>query len=1034
MQKLLFKGPVLTASGYGEHARQLLRAVLSSKKYDVFVEPIKWGDTPHLRDDTDEIKNIYSLASKKNVFRGEYDLSIQVTIPPEFAKLAKVNIGVTAGIEVDRVSPLWLIKANENVDFVITPSNHSALTYADAKYKNNEGHTLEFQKKMIVCPEGVDTSVFNNEPINCEWDFPTSFNFISTGLGFDKQNIGDDRKNLTTLVKWFCERFKDDKDVGLILKCSVINNSILDKTYLKNRIEVIKHQLGVGEFPRIYLVHGRLKPVQMAALYKHPKVKAYVTLTHGEGFGLPIIEAAACDLPVMATNWSGHLDFLKINNENKFIPIDYELKDVPQSAVWDGVIEEGTKWAYPKEEDFKLKARKLMLSYDKPKQWAVELGEYIRNTYSLEKTEQKFLQALQLIEQNVTANVSPNVNSVNFTDTVRQKLNIGNDEKTLLFTMPCSAGDVFCSTGVVSSLKHKYPDYNIYFATEEKYWSILKGNKDVYKVINFENWMGNVSLCEDIFDLVFTPNLAIQLVTSNWVKKGTGRKLADEIAYQCGVDLGDYSVYLEEVSDLPEEYIVLNPGSGKGQWEARNYTGWQDIINNVSRRLNMKIVQVGLGDDPLYDGTIDFRGKTKNYNQLAYVVKKAKLVLGIDTCTMHFAAALGTPSVSLFGSSYAKSTGPSCIKAGTICLEPQCRRTCKKACYKYQCSVDRDYPCINDINPRMIVDACAEVLGEDDNGFVYEEFYPKIAGYTHVLNAESQGFPYEQSIRSMLGFCDTVVVVEGGSTDGTKETLDKLKEEHGERLNVIEHQWDWDEPAMDGMQKAFGRAMCDVGPNDFLWQQDADEVVHEKDYAKIKKFVKRFPKDTDLVSLPVVELWGDKETVRTDRHSWKWRLSRNNFRITHGINKHAKVFDESTGKTFARKNMSDGCEYIDIMTGDMIPHKNFYDTRLDFLRQKNVEEYADNMNRIFDELPSVYHYSWCDLERKVRNFKDFWDKCWSNLYNEQNPVKRFPDVNTNEDITNKANELKKQGGEHFSAPTFKLNNAGPQNMLRWPKK
>ena len=48
----------------------------------------------------------------------------------------------------------------------------------------------------------------------------------------------------------------------------------------------------------------------MANLYAHPKIKAYVSLTHGEGYGLPLFEAAYHGIPIIAPDWSGHLDFL----------------------------------------------------------------------------------------------------------------------------------------------------------------------------------------------------------------------------------------------------------------------------------------------------------------------------------------------------------------------------------------------------------------------------------------------------------------------------------------------------------------------------------------------------------------------------------------------------------------------------------------------------------------------------------------------------------------------------------------------------
>ena len=345
---------------------------------------------------------------------------------------------------------------------------------------------------------------------------------------------------------------------------------------------------------------------------------------------------------------------------------------------------------------------------------------------------------------------------------------------------------------------------------------------------------------------------------------------------------------------------------------------------------------------------MDYRGKT-TYRQLASVIKDSKLVLGIDSVSMHLAAGLNVNHISLFGSSYAGSTGPivplkltkesfvgienttsaifdvakpSCL---SVLMETPDRRGCDKACYKYECKVEKEYPCINEIKPQEVYLQTLSSLSmidtpEDASHYEvsYEEYNPKVSGYTHVFNAESGEYPFIQSITSMLGFCDEVVVVDGGSDDGTVE---KIKAIDDDRIKLVERKWDWDEPGMDGMQKAYGRAMC---TGEFLWQQDVDEVVHEDDYEKVRKLVKRFPKQVDLLHLPIVELWGDSKTVRTDRHSWKWRLSRNNFRISHGIATHARLVDEETGKVYAKAGQSDGCEYVDIMTNEYITHGGFY--------------------------------------------------------------------------------------------------------------
>lgn len=1034
MRKLFFRGPVLTCSGYGVHAREVLRNLMKFNEFEISVEPISWGSTPYLDEQGEFFDQISLMVARyeqeKSAGFNGYDLSVQVTIPNEFKRYARFNIGVTAGIEVDRASPEWLLKCNNDIDVVVVPSRHSAESLANVSYRSDQGQELRFSKTLAVIPEGFDPEIFNTDPLKEEkFEFDTGFNFLFVGLGLDRP-MNEDRKNVTGLVKYFCERFAGEKDVGLILKTSIVGNSEGDRLETLRRIEEIKRSTGCGEFPRIHLIHGRLSDSEMAALYKCNSVKAMVSFTHGEGYGLPLLEAAACGLPIIATNWSGHLDFLTIDNKKKFVPVEYEAREIPPSAVWKGVMEPGSRWAEVKPEDAKHNLRKFFLSSDVPKKWALELAAHLAKSLSPERILGAYKDFFQkFVSDTGTA-------SVGQTDTeraskMRDALGIKKGERSLLFTMPMSAGDVFLSTAVVSELKLKFPDHLIFFATQEKYADIVKGNLNIHRIVMFENWMMNVPFCELVFDEVYTPNLDIQMNSSNWIHRGKGRKLGDEIANRCLVKFGTPSIQLQTYEDLPSKFVALHPGSGKGQWEARSYNHWKEVVQNIRpilKEAGFELVVVGSSDDMTFEGCIDLRGKT-TYNQLAFVISKASSLVGIDSVTMHMAAAFGTPSISLFGSSYASSTGPMSDDSKHVTLEPASRYTCEKACYKYQCHVDPENPCINEISPVQVGASVLKSVGCDSLPR-WIEYRPKIAGYTHVLNAKGAGYPFIESVSSMLGFCDEVVVVDGGSSDGTLEELNSLAEKDP-RLKVMVHEWDWKEPGMDGMQKAYARAMCDVGEDDFLWQQDADEVVHEEDYGKIRSLVKRFPKGVSLMHLPVVELWGDGKTVRTDRHSWKWRLSRNDFRITHGINKHARVTDPKTGRTYSKKGMSDGCEYIDVMTHEFIPHSGFYDKRLELLRNNVPEQYGTAMNKLFNELPSVYHFSWANLPRKIQNFKTFWNSCWSNLYNDPEPVDRFPDVIDELSLERRAAELKAQGGEHGKAPTFELKRTCPASMSGW---
>jgi len=127
------------------------------------------------------------------------------------------------------------------------------------------------------------------------------------------------------------------------------------------------------------LLHGDMSDSDVAALYKHQKVKALVSLTRGEGYGLPILEAAAAGLPVIATGWSGHLDFMK---HTKFVSIDHKLTQIHPSRVDNKIFMKNSKWAEPIEEDFKKKITKFRNSSSTPREWATQGANKIHELYS----------------------------------------------------------------------------------------------------------------------------------------------------------------------------------------------------------------------------------------------------------------------------------------------------------------------------------------------------------------------------------------------------------------------------------------------------------------------------------------------------------------------------------------------------------------------------------------------------------------------------------------------------------------------------
>tara|TARA_Y100000034_G_scaffold40406_1_gene49804 strand:+ start:9180 stop:11108 length:1929 start_codon:yes stop_codon:yes gene_type:complete len=328
---------------------------------------------------------------------------------------------------------------------------------------------------------------------------------------------------------------------------------------------------------------------------------------------------------------------------------------------------------------------------------------------------------------------------------------------------------------------------------------------------------------------------------------------------------------------------------------------------------------------------------------------------------------------------------------------------------------------------------------------------PTVSGYTTTLNCIDQRYPFEESIMSMLSFCDQVVVVDGGSKDGTWERLQKLKESH-EKLLVHQHVRDWDCPrfaVFDGLQKALARVLC---TGEFCWQQDSDEIVHEDDYEKIKNLSKILPKNIDLLALPVIEYWGGPDKVRVDINPWKWRFSRNKPHITHGVPKQLRKFDEN-GDMYSLPG-TDGCDYIRSDTFERIEFANFYTPEIEGLRSQvftdtdALSKYTEWFQGITNNLPGVHHYSWYDLERKIKTYKNYWSKHWQSLYNisqddtpENNMFfdKPWADV-SDEDINNLAKRLSTEmGGWIFhkkidfseKTPHMKLSQGNPEIIKKW---
>jgi len=332
---ILVSAPVKTRSGYGNHARDICRALIESDKYDVHINSVRWGATPMTA--LEQGNPIHDEISKRILLNPSLpqqpDLHLHIVIPNEFQPIGKKNIGITAGIETTIPKPEWVLGCNK-MDETIFVSEFTRNVFLNASFQDNSGKELKLKRESSVLFEGVDTDTYKkttniSDGVNSLFDdVEEDFCFLFVGHWL-AGNLGEDRKDLGMLIKVFCETFKNQKNTpALVLKTSGADFSVLDREDILAKVKKIKDSIS-GVVPNIYVIHGDFTDSEMNDLYNHPKVKAHISFTHGEGFGRPLLEAAQSGKPVIAPGWSGQLDFL---NPNYAILLSGSMTQVPKGA------------------------------------------------------------------------------------------------------------------------------------------------------------------------------------------------------------------------------------------------------------------------------------------------------------------------------------------------------------------------------------------------------------------------------------------------------------------------------------------------------------------------------------------------------------------------------------------------------------------------------------------------------------------------------------------------------------------------------
>lgn len=384
---LVVSCPIDTYSGYGARARDFVQAIIDSDKYDVQILSQRWGNTRfgYLQD-----HNNTSLSSRiVPQLTQQPDIWIQITVPNEFQKVGKYNIGVTAGIETTLCDASWIQGCN-NMDLVLVSSEHAKKVFQESAYNvqdNRTGQitgTIQLQSKMEVLFEGADITKYCPATSNLDLDsIEESFNYLVIGHWLPGE-VGEDRKNIGYTIKAFLETFKNKpkaKRPGLILKVQAgSGTSIMDREAVLDKIDAIRKTVK-GDLPNIYLLHGEMSDTQINELYNHPKVKAMVSLTKGEGFGRPLLEFSLVNKPIIVSAWSGHVDFL----DKDFVKyVGGTLTQIHPSAAIDKMILRESQWFTPDPIEVGRAYKDVYEDYDKWKTAAKRQGHKSRTQFCYE--------------------------------------------------------------------------------------------------------------------------------------------------------------------------------------------------------------------------------------------------------------------------------------------------------------------------------------------------------------------------------------------------------------------------------------------------------------------------------------------------------------------------------------------------------------------------------------------------------------------------------------------------------------------------
>lgn len=302
MGRLNLQGPLYETSGYASAARGFFMALHQHTELDLRLTPLRWNSGAPACLDQQTYLTLQDYSHKPGA---PDDTLLHWSVASEFKGRQGHQRAIGHAIFETNSLPQDFVAGCNRMDAIIVPTPFHQTSFREAGV----------QSPIAVIPEGVDTQRF--QPIGPTLHvIPERFTFLCIAQVTY-------RKGLDLLLSAFLDLFQKHEDVQLVLRCYITDGGAQDMARVAQIIKTLRQEKKADK-GHIFLLET-VPDQHLPALYRSAHV--LVAPFRGEGWGLPITEALASELPVIATGWGGPMSYL---SEDVAHLLPYQLKPIPQ--------------------------------------------------------------------------------------------------------------------------------------------------------------------------------------------------------------------------------------------------------------------------------------------------------------------------------------------------------------------------------------------------------------------------------------------------------------------------------------------------------------------------------------------------------------------------------------------------------------------------------------------------------------------------------------------------------------------------------